>query len=63
MANLLRIYSAIEGIDVKKAPLVFENDNMFTFKEKISNTLIDKICPIGETALNLCVKEEDYLLE
>jgi len=36
---------------------------MFTFKEKLSNKLIDKICPIGERALTLCEKEEDYLIE
>lgn len=36
---------------------------MFSFKEKLSNKLIDKVCPIGEKALNLCHKEEDLLLE
>ena len=63
VANLLRIYSAIEGIDVKKSPQLFTDDNMFSFKEKVSNKLIDRVCPIGEQALNLCEKEEDRLLE
>ena len=63
VANLLRIYSAIEGIDVKKAPQLFTDDNMFSFKEKVSNKLIDRVCPIGEQALDLCEKEEDRLLE
>ena len=36
---------------------------MFSFKEKLSNKLIDKVCPIGEKALNLCEKEEGRLLE
>ena len=36
---------------------------MFTFKEKISDMLIDKICPIGEKAMKLCSDEEDRLLE
>ncbi len=36
---------------------------MFAFKEKISDKLIDKICPIGEKALTMCEKEEDRLLE
>ena len=36
---------------------------MFQFKEKISDKLIDKICPIGEKALTMCEKEEDRLLE
>ena len=63
VSNLLRIYAALEGIDVKKAPALFADDNMFSFKEKLSNKLIDKICPIGETALTLCEKEEGRLLE
>ena len=36
---------------------------MFSFKERVSNKLIDKICPIGEKALNLCENEEERLLE
>ena len=63
MSNLLRIYAALEGIDVRKAPGLFADDNMFSFKEKLSNKLIDKICPIGERAHNLCDKEEGRLLE
>jgi hypothetical protein len=42
---------------------MFEGDNMFAFKEKISDKLIDKICPIGERALKMCADEEDMLLE
>ena len=63
LANLLRIYSALEGIDVVKSPQLFEGDNMFSFKEKLVARLIDSVCPIGEKALDLCTKNEDYLLE
>ena len=63
VANLLRIYSALVGIDPRKAPQLFENDNMFAFKEKLSNKLIDKVCPIGEKAMDMCANEEDKLLE
>ena len=63
VANLLRIYSALEGINPRKAPQLFEDDNMFSFKEKLSNKLIDKVCPIGERALELCSTDEDKLLE
>ena len=63
VSNLLRIYAALEGIDVKKSPALFADDNMFSFKEKLSNKLIDKVCPIGEKALTLCEKEEERLLE
>ena len=63
LANLLRIYAALEGVPVGKVQKLFENDNMFSFKEKLSDKLVDKICPIGDRALNLCMKEEDMLLE
>ena len=36
---------------------------MFSFKEKLSDKLIDKICPIGDKTLDLCLKNEDMLLE
>ena len=42
LLNLLHIYAAIEGVDVKKVDSLFIDDNMFTFKEKLSNKLIDK---------------------
>lgn len=42
LSNLLRIYAAIEGIDHNKVDHLFENDNMFSFKEKLSVKLIDK---------------------
>ena len=63
LANLLRIFAALEGIPVKKAPMMFEGENMFAFKEKLSDKLIDTICPIGERALDLCENKEDLLLE
>lgn len=34
---------------------------MFSFKEKLANKIIDKICPIGERAQELCHKEEVLL--
>jgi len=63
LANLLRIYAAMEGMPVEKVHQVFEGDNMFAFKEKLSNKLIDTICPIGDRALDLCQNKEDLLLE
>lgn len=63
LANLLRIYAAIEGINVKKVDQLFESDNMFSFKEKLSNKLIDKICPIGDRTIDLCMNKEDMLME
>merc|ERR1712086_105257 len=63
LANLLRIYASIEGIQLSKIDQLFEEDNMFSFKEKLSNVIVDKICPIGEKTLDLCMNKEDYLLE
>ena len=60
---MLRIYSALVGIDPKKSAQIFEGDNMFAFKEKLSNKLIDRVCPIGEKAMDLCQKDEGRLLE
>ena len=59
----MRIFSALEGIPVHKSPQLFEGDNMFSFKEKLSDKLIDHICPIGERALELCTQQEEFLLE
>ena len=45
--NLMVVYAALKGIDVKVFEGYFEDDNMFSFKTKISDALIDHICPIG----------------
>lgn len=55
LANLLRIYGALDGIPADKVPQLFEDDNMFSFKEKLSNKVIDSICPIGDKAKELCL--------
>ncbi len=36
---------------------------MASFKNKLANKIIDKICPIGEKAMSLCANEEGRLLE
>ena len=60
---MLNIYAALEGIDVKKVDQLFTEDNMASFKNKLSNKIIDKICPIGEKAMSMCANEEGKLLE
>ena len=59
----MRIYSAVAGIDVHQSPALFAGDNMSGFKDKLADLLVDKICPIGESALRMCESEEDRLLE
>ena len=50
-------------MDVKKVDLLFTEDNMASFKNKLANKIIDKVCPIGEKAMSLCANEEGRLLE
>lgn len=38
----MKIYAALEGVDAQKLDALFENDNMFSFKEKLSNKIIDR---------------------
>ena len=53
----------MEGVSVKKVDELFTEDNMASFKTKLANKIIDKICPIGESAMRMCANEEDRLLE
>mmetsp|Transcript_10979 Transcript_10979/g.18355 ORF Transcript_10979/g.18355 Transcript_10979/m.18355 type:complete len:102 (+) Transcript_10979:690-995(+) len=55
LANLLKIYAALEGIPAGKVTQLFEDDNMFSFKEKLSNKIIDRVCPIGDKTKDLCL--------
>ena len=36
---------------------------MASFKNKLANKIIDKICPIGEKAMSLCANQEAMLLD
>ncbi len=40
-----------------------EEDNMHSFKLKLRDKLVDKICPIGERARKLMDEDEDRVLE
>ena len=46
-----------------KVDQLFTEDNMASFKTKLANKIIDRICPIGEQAMRMCANEEDRLLE
>ena len=48
---------------MKKVDVLFTEDNMASFKNKLANKVIDKVCPIGEKAMSLCANEEGRLLE
>ena len=59
----MSIYAALEGVSVLKVDQLFTEDNMASFKTKLANKIIDRICPIGEQAMRMCANEEDRLLE
>ncbi len=59
-ANLLNIYASINGIEIKDALIEFGGKNFSTFKSKLSESLIEKICPIGEEIKKL-LKDKSYL--
>ena len=42
LQNLLHIYAAMEGKDVKKIDQLFTEDNMASFKTKLANKIIDR---------------------
>ena len=46
--NLLNIYASVRQVDANNLEDIFESDNMFSFKVKLADALIDTICPIGE---------------
>ena len=59
-ANLISIYASINGIEIVKVLKEFGGKNFSTFKSKLSESLIEKICPIGEN-INKLLKDKNYL--
>jgi len=45
--NLISIYASLNGIEVAKVLSEFGGKNFSTFKGKLSESIIEKICPIG----------------
>ena len=59
-ANLISIYASINGIKVEKVLKEFGGKNFSTFKSKLSESIIEKICPIGNDIKKL-LKDTQYL--
>ena len=59
-ANLIFIYSSINNIKVEKVLKEFGGKNFSTFKSKLSESIIEKICPIGKEIKKL-LKDQNYL--
>jgi tryptophanyl-tRNA synthetase len=59
-ANLILIYSSINNLKVEKTLKEYGGKNFATFKSKLSESIIEKICPIGDEIKKL-LKDKIYL--
>ena len=59
-ANLISIYASLNQISVEKVLKEFGGKNFSTFKSKLSESIIEKICPIGKEIEKL-LKDKKYL--
>ncbi|RZO49949.1 MAG: tryptophan--tRNA ligase [Candidatus Pelagibacterales bacterium] len=60
VSNIISIYANINNIKVSQVLSEFGGKNFSTFKSKLSESLIEKICPIGQEIKKL-LKDEVYL--
>ena len=58
--NLVLIYSSINNVSAEKVLDDFGGKNFSTFKRKLSEAVVEKICPIGKEMKKL-LKDERYL--
>ena len=59
-ANLISIYASVNNIAISKVLKEFGGKNFSTFKSKLSESIVDKICPIGKEIKKL-LKDINYL--
>ena len=59
-ANLISIYASLNNIGVKQVLKEFGGKNFSTFKSKLSESLIERICPIGNEIRKL-LQDKSYL--
>ena len=58
--NLISIYASVNEIKIDKVLKEYGGKNFSTFKSKLSESLVNKICPIGKE-INKLVKDKSYL--
>tara|TARA_Y100000590_G_C15666884_1_gene994823 strand:+ start:69 stop:1079 length:1011 start_codon:yes stop_codon:yes gene_type:complete len=58
--NLISIYASINETDISKVLQEFGGKNFSTFKSKLSESIIEKVCPIGKEIKKL-LKDKNYL--
>jgi len=59
-ANLISIYASINNVEVSKILEEFGGKNFSTFKSKLSESVVEKICPIGKEIKKL-LNDKSYL--
>ena len=59
-ANLISIYASVNDIEVLQVLKEFGGKNFSTFKSKLSESLIERICPIGIEIRKL-LQDNSYL--
>jgi len=58
--NLISIYASVNEIEIDKVLKEFGGKNFSTLKSKLSESLVNKICPIGKE-INKLLKDKGYL--
>jgi tryptophanyl-tRNA synthetase len=59
-ANLISIYASINGINIEQVLKEFGGKNFSTLKSKLTESLVEKICPIGDEIKKL-LKDKNFL--
>jgi len=59
-ANLISIYASINSISMEQVFKEFGGKNFSTFKNRLSESIIERICPIGKEVKKL-LQDESYL--
>ncbi|KAL4480487.1 hypothetical protein ABPG72_022242 [Tetrahymena utriculariae] len=62
VSNLLRIYSSLSGQSIKEIETNFSSSSMKDFKDKLSDLIITKVCPIGLRIEDL-LSNQEYIQE
>ena len=60
--NLIEIFSALSGLEIKKTIDSFSGKNFKVFKEKLADIVIENITPVGNEVRAL-LKDESYLTD
>ena len=60
-ANLISIYASVNNINVSEVLKEFSGKNFSTFKSKLSESIIERICPIGNE-INKLLKDQNVIL-